>query len=84
VLAVKWVHRQRHQRCFFRWRRRFALLPVQIGVQRVWLEWYWESFVFEPDRRPNPNERYLRIDEPLHECDCYLDRLKRAVAEVER
>lgn len=25
-----------------RWRRVFALLPVDVGHVTVWLEWYWE------------------------------------------
>lgn len=25
----------------YRWKRRFALLPVLIDDEWVWLEWYW-------------------------------------------
>lgn len=26
------------------WERRFAVLPVQIGDEFIWLEWYWARY----------------------------------------
>lgn len=45
------------RKSFFRWRRRYALLPTRVGNELIWLEGYWVRKCpspFEIERTTNP------------------------------
>lgn len=53
------------KKSFWRWRHRFALFPVRIGDDLVWLQWYWWRWHFGTS--PYDRRVYRQTELPTYE-----------------